>query len=146
MNRRSILAALFGTGAGVSSAATLAATGEAAVPRVVYHLSDAGKAAFVLGNIRNHIDGMGGPDQVGIALVVHGPPLLAFRTDLQERVTATAVAALHAQGIAFFACANTMKGMGINLADLLPGFAVAEKGGVVKLAQLQREGWAYLRP
>jgi uncharacterized protein len=32
------------------------------------------------------------------------------------------------------------------LGDLMPGFAVAEKGGVVKLAELQAEGWAYLRP
>jgi uncharacterized protein len=32
------------------------------------------------------------------------------------------------------------------LKDLLPGFAVAEKGGVVKLAEFQAQGYAYLRP
>jgi hypothetical protein len=28
----------------------------------------------------------------------------------------------------------------------LPGFIVAEKGGVVRLAELQSQGYAYLRP
>ena len=52
----------------------------AAVPRVVYHLADLDKVAFVLGNIRNHISGLGGPGKVRIALVVHGPALKAFRS------------------------------------------------------------------
>jgi intracellular sulfur oxidation DsrE/DsrF family protein len=33
-----------------------------------------------------------------------------------------------------------------SLADLLPGFVAAERGGVVKLAELQRDGYLYLRP
>jgi intracellular sulfur oxidation DsrE/DsrF family protein len=36
--------------------------------------------------------------------------------------------------------------MDIALADLLDGFVSAEQGGVVRLAELQREGYAYLRP
>jgi hypothetical protein len=39
-----------------------------------------------------------------------------------------------------------MKSQNVTLNDLLPGFAVADKGGVVRLAQLQAEGYAYLRP
>jgi len=39
-----------------------------------------------------------------------------------------------------------MRGMKISLDDLLPGFEVADKGGVVKLAELQADGWRYLRP
>jgi intracellular sulfur oxidation DsrE/DsrF family protein len=39
-----------------------------------------------------------------------------------------------------------MNGMKITLPDLQPGFGVAEKGGVVKLAELQADGWLYLRP
>lgn len=49
-------------------------------------------------------------------------------------------------GLAPFACANTMMGMGVLLSDLLPGFASADTGGVVKLAELQSQGYAYLRP
>jgi intracellular sulfur oxidation DsrE/DsrF family protein len=34
----------------------------------------------------------------------------------------------------------------ITLKDLLPGFISAEKGGVVRLAELQSQGYLYLRP
>jgi uncharacterized protein len=34
----------------------------------------------------------------------------------------------------------------ITLADLLPGFVTAEKGGVVRIAELQLQGYLYLRP
>src|ERR1700744_3141257 len=85
MHRRNIITAAFaglGTlfataGAGGERAATPAAPEKA---KVVYHLSDLDKVGFVLGNIRNHFDGMGGPDHVTIALVVHGPALRAFQS------------------------------------------------------------------
>ena len=40
-------------------------------------------------------------------------------------------------GVAFHACAHTMAAMKLTLDDLLPGFAIAEKGGVVLLADMQ---------
>src|SRR5689334_3313606 len=48
--------------------------------KVVYHLSDLEKVHFVLGNIQNHLDGVGAPGHVTIALVVHGPALRSFQT------------------------------------------------------------------
>jgi intracellular sulfur oxidation DsrE/DsrF family protein len=45
---------------------------------VVYHVSEAERVAFVLNNIQNHIDGVGGPENVKIVLVVHGPAVTAF--------------------------------------------------------------------
>jgi uncharacterized protein len=39
-----------------------------------------------------------------------------------------------------------MKAQKMTMEDLLPGFVSAEKGGVVRLAELQHQGWAYLRP
>ena len=44
------------------------------------------------------------------------------------------------------ACGNTMRGQNVALKDLLPGFAVAERGGVVLIADLQAQGYVYLRP
>jgi len=49
-------------------------------------------------------------------------------------------------GLALNACINTMKAQDVTLKDLLPGFVVADKGGVVKLAELQGQGYVYLRP
>jgi intracellular sulfur oxidation DsrE/DsrF family protein len=43
-------------------------------------------------------------------------------------------------------CGNTVTPQNISLKDLLPGFVSAEKGGVVRLAELQSQGYLYLRP
>jgi intracellular sulfur oxidation DsrE/DsrF family protein len=39
-----------------------------------------------------------------------------------------------------------MKATNITLKDLLPGFISADRGGVVRLAELQAQGYVYLRP
>lgn len=49
-------------------------------------------------------------------------------------------------GLELAACGNTVTSQKISLKDLLPGFISAEKGGVVRLAELQSQGYLYLRP
>ena len=39
-----------------------------------------------------------------------------------------------------------MKSQKVELKDLLPGFVNADKGGVVRIAELQSQGYLYLRP
>ena len=39
-----------------------------------------------------------------------------------------------------------MKSQKVGLKDLLPGFVAADKGGVVRIAELQSQGYLYLRP
>jgi len=39
-----------------------------------------------------------------------------------------------------------MKTQNVTLKALLPGFGIAERGGVVRIAELQSLGYAYLRP
>jgi intracellular sulfur oxidation DsrE/DsrF family protein len=149
MNRRNILwsaASALGAALGVSSAK--AATDATAPNRlkVVYHLSDAEKVNFVLGNIQNHIDGVGGPGHVTIALVIHGPALKAFHAVQANPDVSKRVSEFSRDGVELAACGNTMKAQNVTLPDLLPGFVSAEKGGVVRLAQLQAQGYLYLRP
>jgi intracellular sulfur oxidation DsrE/DsrF family protein len=117
---------------------------EAERQKVAYHLSDLDKVNFVLGNIKNHYEGTGG--NVDIVLVVHGPALAGFKSKGISAAISGRFAGLVQQGLSPHACANTMRGMDIGLADLLDGFHAAEKGGVVKLAELQRQGYAYIRP
>jgi intracellular sulfur oxidation DsrE/DsrF family protein len=114
--------------------------------RVVYHLCDLDKVAFVLGNIRNHYDGMGGPDKVTIALVVHGPALKAFHAAQANPEVARAMGQFLRSGLEPMACGNTMRAQNVALKDLMPGFVNADRGGVVRLAELQAKGYAYLRP
>ncbi len=147
VSRRGLFARIAAAGA----AGVLAFRGDAAaagpdVPGVAYHLSDIDKVAFVLGNIANHIEGMGGPDRVSIVLVVHGPALAQFRQSAANPDIERKVSAAVAAGVGLDACGNTMRAQQLELADLLPGFVRVDQGGVTRLAQLQAEGYAYLRP
>jgi intracellular sulfur oxidation DsrE/DsrF family protein len=143
---RSAIAAATGMLLARGASPARAQTPSAGVPKVAYHLADLEKVAFVLGNIRNHIAGLGGPDKVKIALVVHGPALKAFRANTPNLAVKSDTNEAREAGVEFHACRHTMDAQKLTLGDLMPGFAVAEKGGVVKLAALQAEGWAYLRP
>ncbi|MBZ9678731.1 DsrE family protein [Mesorhizobium sp. ES1-1] len=145
MRRRDLFSAVL-TGAGTLSGLRVAraAAPQASRQKVAYHLSDLDKVNFVLGNIKNHFEGTGG--NVEITLVVHGPALAAFRSKGMSAAISGRFAGLVRQGLQAHACANTMQGMDISLADLLDGFHAADKGGVVKLAELQSQGYAYLRP
>ena len=149
-SRRSLLTRLFaGTAAGV--AAWSGSTGGAraedkGAPRVAYHLSDVDKVTFVLGNIENHIEGMGGPDKVHIVLVVHGPALTLFHAGKATPDVSRKLSRITAAGVGLAACGNTMTAQKVELADLLPGFVRIDEGGVARLARLQAEGYAYLRP
>ena len=149
MNRRIILwSAVSVLGAAFAASRAKAATEPTPADRLkaVYHLSDAEKVNFVLGNIQNHIDGVGGPEHVTIALVIHGPALKAFHSAQANPDVSKRVGDFSRDGVELAACGNTMKAQNITLKDLLPGFVSAKKGGVVRLAELQSLGYLYLRP
>jgi hypothetical protein len=152
MHRRNIFKSALAIGAGLFAARAATpvraetTSPTAGMPKVAYHLADLEKVAFVLGNIRNHIEGMGGPDKIRIALVVHGPALKAFRAATPNVAVKSDVSELKGAGVELHVCRHTMEAQKLSLGDLLPGFAVAEQGAVVKLAELQAQGWAYLRP
>jgi intracellular sulfur oxidation DsrE/DsrF family protein len=146
MHRRNILsAALAATGALFAASRTARADAPDAA-KVVYHLADLDKVHFVLGNIDNHLAGVGGPDKVRIQLVVHGPALRAFHAAAANPDTARKLASFAKSDVRLAACGNTMRGQNVTLKDLLPGFSVADRGGVVLIAELQVQGYVYLRP
>jgi uncharacterized protein len=149
MHRRNILwgaLSAFGAAFAAARASAAAEVAPSAKLKVVYHLNDLDKVSFVLGNIQNHLDGVGGADHVTIALVIHGQALRAFHSasanpDLSKRLGQFTKA-----GLELAVCGNTMKSQNVALKDLLPGFVVAERGGVVRIAELQSQGYLYLRP
>ncbi|QUS38875.1 hypothetical protein RPMA_08570 [Tardiphaga alba] len=149
MNRRNMLwsaLASFGAGLAVTRAQAATTTAHPDRQKVVYHLADADRVNFALGNIQNHLDGVGGPEHVSIVLVVLGPALRAFHRatanpDIRQRLGKFAQA-----GVTLAACKNTMVAQEVTLDGLLPGFSVADKGGVVLITELQMQGYAYIRP
>jgi intracellular sulfur oxidation DsrE/DsrF family protein len=149
MHRRNILCGAISALSAVFAASRASATSEAAPStklKVVYHLNDLDKVNFVLGNIQNHLDGVGGPDHVTIALVVHGQALRAFHSASVNPDLSRRIGQFSKGGIELAACGNTMKSQNVALEDLLPGFIAADRGGVVRIAELQSQGYLYLRP
>lgn len=149
MHRRSILwgaVSAFGAAFATSRASAATNAAPAAKLKVVYHLNDLDKVSFVLGNIQNHFDGVGGPDHVTIALVIHGQALRAFHSASANPDITQRVAQFSKAGVEIAACGNTIKSQKIELKDLLPGFVSVDQGGVVRIAELQSQGYLYLRP
>jgi intracellular sulfur oxidation DsrE/DsrF family protein len=146
MERRNIFKAILVAAAGLATPSRAVTAQESNRMRVVYHLSDLEKVAFVLSNMENHVRGVGGPGVADIRVVVHGPALKAFHAKSADPTTSDASDGLMKLQVGFDACANTMRAQNVKLEDLLPGFGVADKGGVVRLTELQMQGYAYLRP
>jgi uncharacterized protein len=148
MHRRSLLWGFMSAagGAFATSRAKAATEAPAGKLKVVYHLDDLDKVNFVLGNVQNHHDGVGGPDNVTIALVIHGQALKAFHAASANPDVTRRVGQFSKAGLEMAACGNTMKSQHVTVNDLLPGFVAAEKGGVVRIAELQSQGYLYLRP
>jgi intracellular sulfur oxidation DsrE/DsrF family protein len=149
MHRRSLLWGIIsavGGAFGATRAGAATETPSSGKLKVVYHLDDLDKVNFVLGNIQNHFDGVGGPDNVTIALVIHGQALKAFHAASANPDVTRRVGQFSKAGLEMAACGNTMKSQHVTVNDLLPGFVAAEKGGVVRIAELQSQGYLYLRP
>ena len=117
--------------------------------KIMYHLTEhsVDKAKFVLGNIENHIRGVGGRQNIeALELVVHGPALKNFVTKEMDPDVRRSLDGLQAQGVAFGACGNTMKAFNITLEQLPDGTKYLPQGGVVRVMELQEQGYAYIRP
>ena len=117
--------------------------------KIVYQLDDAGadKAKFVLRNIRNHVSGVGGWQNVeSLELVVFGPALKSFVQGATDPEVAQALEALQTQGMTFGACGNTMKNFSITAEQLPAKSLILPQGGVVRVMELQEQGYIYLRP
>lgn len=117
--------------------------------KIVYQLDDAGldKAKFVLGNMRNHVAGVGGWQNVeALELVVFGPALKGFAKDGIDPGLKQSLEQLQMQGLTFGACGNTMKNYSITADQLPEKSQILPQGGVVRLMELQEAGYTYIRP
>lgn len=139
---------------------TTAAVAEYGKQKVVYHINydNPKKQAGALRNIQNHINAVGA-ENMEIKVVMHGNGLSLVTTpDALERTKLkhananddmqTRILGLKNQGVAFNACANTLKGKQINRENDL--FDVAESdivpSGVAELSHLQAQGYTYIKP
>lgn len=117
--------------------------------KIVYHLDEPAldKTKFVLANIENHVRGVGGFDHIAaLELVVHGGALKHFVTAGMDPGVKQALERLQAQGLVFGACGNTMRGLNLTLEQLPRGARPLPQGGVVRIMELQEQGFVYIHP
>jgi len=123
--------------------ATVLAQASQAKNRAVFQVSDADpqKWNLTLNNVKNVADDLG-KDAVELEIVVYGPGIGMLKLD---SAVGNRVADALKGGVKVVACENTMKGLHLVAADMLPDIGYVP-AGVVELMKRQREGYAYIRP
>ena len=113
---------------------------------VAYHIDDtAAQALKGLRNIRNHIDT---DPTAKITVVTHAfgvDFLMEGAKDANGGAFAGPVAALVARGVKFQICEITLKNRNLKKEQFIQE-AEFTPSGVVRLAKLQKQGYAYIKP
>ena len=114
--------------------------------KYVLHISDMdpSKQELILNNAKNLLDAYP-PGQVEVEIVAYGPGL---RLMFAENVNAQRVDSLSQSGVKFSACGNTLKGMAIQLGaePKLNPVATVVPGGIVRIGELVKQGYIYIKP
>lgn len=138
-------AALAGTAAllGTSVPARSLAQAGPTKNKVVFQMSDGdpSKWNLVLNNVRNMQTELP-DDEPDIEVVVYGPGIGMLKSDSP---VAHRVADTLKNGVKVVACENTMKGMKLTYADMLPSIGYVP-AGVVEVMRKQQQGYSYIRP
>ena len=87
-------------------------------------------------------------EKVSIEVVTFGPGLHMLRDDTSPVKARIEVIALSTPEISFKACGNTQENMNKAESKEIPLIPQAEvvKSGVVRILELQEQGWSYVRP
>jgi intracellular sulfur oxidation DsrE/DsrF family protein len=113
---------------------------------VIYHIDDAATQALKgLRNIRNHLDT---DPTAKITVVTHANGvdfLMEGAKDANGGAYAGPVAALAARGVKFEICDITLKNRNLKREQFIQE-AEFTPSGVVRLAKLQKQGFAYIKP
>jgi hypothetical protein len=97
----------------------------------------------VLNNIKNLAEAVGA-EHMSVEVVAHGAGL-SLLTRTGSKVVEE-VAMLKARyGVSFTACSNTMKALGLTREDLVEQVD-RMMPAMVRLMELQEQGWAYIKP
>ena len=124
----------------------LAAAAASAQDMVAYHIDDMSQQALKgLRNIRNHLDV---DPTAKITVVTHALGvdfLLEGAKDVNGGAFAGPVAALTARGVKFQVCEITLKNRNIKKEQFIQEVEFTPSG-VVRLAKLQKQGAAYIKP
>ncbi|WP_412989694.1 DsrE family protein [Pediococcus siamensis] len=108
--------------------------------KIVFHIDELAKWQSALANIKNALTyAQTTSTDLKMAVVVNGPAITGY-TDSEIR----SFIETHAS-VAFHACQNAMQGHQIKATQLPSGVTVMP-AGIIDLAQLQDQGFRYVKP
>lgn len=117
--------------------------------KVVYHVNfdDEKQLKAALSNIQNHINAVG-KDSLDLRVVMHGPGIALLQIANKNADFADKISNLKRQGIHFNVCNNTLQSKKLNFKNDL--YDVSQEdivpSGVAEIAQLQTQGFSYVKP
>ncbi len=151
------MSCLFRTIAVCAALATVAVPGIAAETTKHHRIAvqvnqdDPALLTLVLNNVTNLMEYYHGKgEQIDIEVVTYGPGLTMLRSDkspVKDRIKRLKEGAFPST-LEFAACHNTMMGMEKREGHPIPIISEAKvvPSGVVRLMELQEQGWSYIRP
>jgi uncharacterized protein len=149
MNRRFLVLAL--AAALAASLAPGTALAEAKTHKVAIHVNegDAQRMNLALNNVENiqkYYAAKG--ETVAVEVVTYGPGLTMLRADTSPVKDRVAAMSMQYPELRFSACENTRAGMAKREGKEIPLVKEAKSvpSGVIRLIELQEQGWSYLRP
>ena len=117
--------------------------------KVLYHVDgkDPEVAKYALALINKHIDAEGGPENIDVELVVHGPALELFENDKIDPEMKKRFEQVIGKGVHAEMCQVSMKLYNKTLDNLVKGFvATLHPVAVKRIADLQQQGYIYIKP
>jgi intracellular sulfur oxidation DsrE/DsrF family protein len=110
--------------------------------RALFQVTDNDPARWnmILNNMTNLKEGVGS-EGAEIELVAYGPGIHMLKADSPVKAR---IADARKSGVTINACQNTMTGMKLVPADMLPDMTYVP-AGVVEVMRKQQQGWAYIR-
>jgi intracellular sulfur oxidation DsrE/DsrF family protein len=117
--------------------------------KAVYHVDtdDAKTQSSALRNIQNHLNAVGRED-VDIQVVLDGGGVTLLARALKDPKLASKVASLKSQGITFNVAANALDSRNLDYRKDLYDVRAADivPSGIAAIAQLEQQGYAYIKP
>jgi intracellular sulfur oxidation DsrE/DsrF family protein len=114
--------------------------------RAVIHVDEDSREKLMaaLRNAYNLLDSVGEKNaEVAFVFNVRGP-LTILRGSLDD-YTREQINELLSMGVKFFVCSISLRALGVKKEDLIDGVEVVDSG-IKRIVELEREGYAYIKP
>jgi len=108
--------------------------------KVVLHLNTPQKMTMLVNNVKSLREKLG--PTADIVVVINGPAVIRFSTLAQSREQLDELLTEKAE---VMICSYAMNNRSLGRVQLLEGTTYLENGGVVKLVELQHNGYAYIK-